>query len=207
MDYSPPGSSVHGILQARIPEWVAMPFSRGSSQLRNQTWVLHTASRFFTIWATWEALCLCIWFVYNIRVMWILAWNPLPSCSLTSTCNILPRTKFLGRQKRSMTLKSESVEWAFFLSFPTWWKQCRIQASWAQVTGAGAGQLLLATLCPPPRMWRGPHATLIQALLDSSFTFLWHWDKLCCFFSWVGRIRFMPFSRSLLLVRVPPNLF
>ena len=37
-DCSPPGSSVHGILQARILEWVAIPFSRGSSQLRDQTW-------------------------------------------------------------------------------------------------------------------------------------------------------------------------
>jgi len=35
MDYSPPGSSVHGILQARILEWVAMPFSRRSSQPRD----------------------------------------------------------------------------------------------------------------------------------------------------------------------------
>ena len=38
-DCSPPGSSVHGILQARILEWVAMPFSRGSSQPRDQTCV------------------------------------------------------------------------------------------------------------------------------------------------------------------------
>ena len=38
MDCSPPGSSVHGILQARILEWVAIPFSRGSSQLRSGTW-------------------------------------------------------------------------------------------------------------------------------------------------------------------------
>ena len=37
MDYSPPGFSVHGILQARILEWVAVPFSRGSSQPRDQT--------------------------------------------------------------------------------------------------------------------------------------------------------------------------
>ena len=37
MDCSPPGSSVHGILQARRLEWVAMPFSRGSSQPRNQS--------------------------------------------------------------------------------------------------------------------------------------------------------------------------
>ena len=37
MDYSPPGSSVHGILQARILEWIAISFSRGSSRLRDQT--------------------------------------------------------------------------------------------------------------------------------------------------------------------------
>ena len=39
MDCSLPGSSVHGILQARIPEWVTITFSRGSSQPRNQTHV------------------------------------------------------------------------------------------------------------------------------------------------------------------------
>ena len=37
MDYSPPGSSVHGILQARMLQWVAMAFFRGSSQPRDQT--------------------------------------------------------------------------------------------------------------------------------------------------------------------------
>ena len=42
-------SSVLGILQARILEWVAMPSSRGSSQPRNQTQVSHTVGRFFTI--------------------------------------------------------------------------------------------------------------------------------------------------------------
>ena len=41
MDCSPPGSSVHGVLQARILEWVAISFSRGSSRLRDQTQVLH----------------------------------------------------------------------------------------------------------------------------------------------------------------------
>ena len=38
-DYSLPGSSVHGILQTRILEWVAISFSKGSSQPRDQTWV------------------------------------------------------------------------------------------------------------------------------------------------------------------------
>ena len=49
-------STVHGILQARILEWVAFPFSRGSSQLRDQTQVSHTAGGFFTSWATREAM-------------------------------------------------------------------------------------------------------------------------------------------------------
>ena len=49
MDWSPPGSSVHGILQARILEWVAIPFSRGSSWSRDWTQVSCIAGRFFTI--------------------------------------------------------------------------------------------------------------------------------------------------------------
>ena len=58
MDYSPPGSPVHGILQARILEWVAMPSSRGSSQPRDQTHIsnISCTGRFFTTSATWEAL-------------------------------------------------------------------------------------------------------------------------------------------------------
>ena len=56
MEYSPPGSSVHGTLQARILEWVAIPFSRGSSWPRDQTQVSHISGWFFTIWATREAL-------------------------------------------------------------------------------------------------------------------------------------------------------
>ena len=49
------GSSVHRILQARILEWVAMPFSRGPSQPRDRTRVSCTAGGFFTTWATTEA--------------------------------------------------------------------------------------------------------------------------------------------------------
>ena len=55
MDSSPPGSSVHGIFQARILEWVAIPFSRASSQPRDQTWVSCIAGSFFTVWAMREA--------------------------------------------------------------------------------------------------------------------------------------------------------
>ena len=55
MDYSPSGSSVHEISQARILEWVAIPFSRESFQPRDQTWVSSIAGRFITVWATREA--------------------------------------------------------------------------------------------------------------------------------------------------------
>ena len=62
VDCSLPGSSVHGILQARILEWVAMPSSRGYSWPRDWTWVSRIVGIFFTIWATREALetdCCC----------------------------------------------------------------------------------------------------------------------------------------------------
>ena len=54
-DYSPPGSSVREILQARIQEWVVMPSSRGSAQPRDRTQVSGIAGGFFTIWASRKA--------------------------------------------------------------------------------------------------------------------------------------------------------
>ena len=47
-----PGFSVHGILQARILKWAAIPFSRGSSWPRDWSWVYCIACRFFIFWAT-----------------------------------------------------------------------------------------------------------------------------------------------------------
>jgi len=55
MDCSLPGSSVHRILQARILEWFAVPFSRASSWPRDWTQVSCIAGRFYTVWAIWEA--------------------------------------------------------------------------------------------------------------------------------------------------------
>ena len=49
MDCSPPGSCVPEILQGRTLEWVAIPYSRGSSQPRDQTWVSCSVGTFFTI--------------------------------------------------------------------------------------------------------------------------------------------------------------
>ena len=71
MDCSPPGSSVHGILQARILEWVSISFSRRSSQPRDWTRVSRIVGRCFTIWATRE-------------VHWLLRAS---SVGKKSTCN------------------------------------------------------------------------------------------------------------------------
>ena len=102
MDYK-----VHGILQARILEWVAVPFSKGSSKPRDQTQVACIAGSFFTSWFTREAICVespskprivvlllsCVWL---FATPWIAACqapclSPSPgvcseSCSLSGWC-------------------------------------------------------------------------------------------------------------------------
>ena len=64
-----PVSSVHGIFQARILEWVAMPFSRGSSYPRDRTWVSCTVGRFFIIWATRDMVSLFIFLIFLRNVL------------------------------------------------------------------------------------------------------------------------------------------
>ena len=56
IDCSLLGSSVHGIFQAIVLEWIAISFSRGSSQPRARTWVSRIVDRRFTVWATREVL-------------------------------------------------------------------------------------------------------------------------------------------------------
>ena len=80
VNWSLPGSPVHGILQARILEWAAVSFSRGSSQSSNWTWVSHIADRFFTDLATKEAYlkkkkncCTC-----KIQIELVLSFVPAP---------------------------------------------------------------------------------------------------------------------------------
>ena len=68
MDCSPLGASVHGISQTRMLEWIDMSFSRGSSRPRDRTWVSCISGRFFTVWATREAL---------LSLRYQLAFSPL----------------------------------------------------------------------------------------------------------------------------------
>ena len=69
MDCSPPASSVHGILLVRILEWVAIPFSRGSSQPRDRAQVSCIMGRCFTVWDTREAQRVCAYiYIYGLHV-------------------------------------------------------------------------------------------------------------------------------------------
>ena len=109
MNCSPPGSSVQGILQAGTLEWVAISFSRGSSQPRDWTQVSWIAARFFTFWATREASWNVI-YISDIKVTW-----PPDTCGGTgvapghhSVCNWL-----FAVSSRSITSTIRS-SW-------TWW--------------------------------------------------------------------------------------
>ena len=89
MDYT-----VHGILQARILEWVAFPFSRESSQPRDRTQVSHIAGGFFTSWATREAqksekyykmplsLYTCKYIKYHIKIAHLMPSFPSSFCDI-----------------------------------------------------------------------------------------------------------------------------
>ena len=67
MNWSPPVSSIHWIFQARILEWVAMPFSKGSSRPRDQTRISRIAGRLFTIWPNREAHLVFTWMYLNVE--------------------------------------------------------------------------------------------------------------------------------------------
>ena len=119
MDCSPPGSSFHGTLQARILEWVTIPFSRGSSQPRGQNWVSCTAGRFFIVWVTRVALfyiCACLSFSITFSVtdfltkasvtLLLLGWEGVSDRTLTERGIILlPKRLHFYREKYLFSLK------------------------------------------------------------------------------------------------------
>ena len=102
VECSLPGSSVHGILQARILEWVAISFSRGSSRPRDSTWVSHIAGRRFNLWATREAPFLLYRSLLIIEVYWNTEW------SRAKTNRVLPR-KCTGHNKHPLPTTQEKT--------------------------------------------------------------------------------------------------
>ena len=86
---NPTDYTVHGILQARILEWVAFPFSRGSSQPRDRTQVSCSAGRFFTSWATREAP------LWNKASSNLLLWQLRQLLLVTELCTVAAAKIFL----------------------------------------------------------------------------------------------------------------
>ena len=105
MDDNLPGSSIHGILQARILEWVAVPFSRGSSRPRKRTGVSGVAGGFFTSWATRECLYVLDFHVILSTILF------LRCCS--AEVPFLQVTRLHG-WKRAST-QSDSLAWELLL--------------------------------------------------------------------------------------------
>ena len=126
MDRSPPGSSVHGVLQARILEWVAMPSSRGSSWPRGRTWVSCTGGRFFTTWATREALRIeviffnssylhVVSFLFPLMTEWHLFEGGLEvlgkTCPLFHTTGQKPPAAFILGHHSATTWSNYLAQW------------------------------------------------------------------------------------------------
>ena len=114
MDCSPPGSSVHGILQARILEWVAIPFSR-SSQPRDLSRVSRIAGRFFTLWAT-NGHNLTLWAFLQLMVPSSLSFSFLISLHGTTK----PPTKQRVAYPQTTNLVSPVSGDLFWGSFEIW---------------------------------------------------------------------------------------
>ena len=75
MDCSPPDSSVHGISQARILEWVAISFSRGSSWSRHQTWFSCICRRILYHFPLREALNSTLFWVPFVKLWWLFCFS------------------------------------------------------------------------------------------------------------------------------------
>ena len=94
-DCSSPGSSVHGIFQAWILEWVFVSLSRGSSWPRDRTWVSRVVDRRFTVWATREA--------HNrmykpYKFFFLPLKNPFPFKKSKENLVLLPSSVILGKK-------------------------------------------------------------------------------------------------------------
>ena len=166
MDCSPPGSSVHEILQTRILEWVAIPFSRGSSQPRDWTLVSCIAGRFFIIWATREACC-------SGLLSLISGW---PKYSFGFFCNILWENRnkplgqpniFLNRVRPSSMLGIRRVQGGRLL--PSHWECVLV---WLQAWSVPAPGAAPGHGPHPPPSTTCPSVPAVLAVYWLSFGFL-----------------------------------
>ena len=132
MDCSLPGSSVHGIFQAIVLEWIAISFSSGSSRPRDRTQVSRIVDRRFTIWATREDLIRLIRLLLFPKEKWLCNNQPAFLSSVTFllpflstykslSCSTVPHRSFPSSKwdKVNKIFKSHSVEFCFLTLFIT----------------------------------------------------------------------------------------
>ena len=110
VDCSPPGSSIHGILLARILAWVAISFSRGSSRPRDWTQVCLISGRRFNLWATREAQC-CIFETYQESRPQLLLLPPPEEGWICEKKE--KKTREGGRKKVSLPLRETDFDLLF----------------------------------------------------------------------------------------------
>ena len=119
MDCSLPGSSVHGIFQARVLKWIAISLSRGSSQPRGQTRISHIVGRPFTIWAT-QTACKLPTLHWDLRRVRFSA-HPLIEAPLFSISLWFSRTEthlvFKARPSGAHLLDTEHLGWGVHYRF------------------------------------------------------------------------------------------
>ena len=121
MNCSPPGSSLHEILQTRILEWVAILFSRRFSWSRDWTWVSCTAARFLIVWATREAhiyVCVCVC-VYVCVFINICIYDQQPEQAMATQSSTLAwKIPWMEEPGRLQSMESRRVghDWTTSLS-------------------------------------------------------------------------------------------
>ena len=123
MDYSPTSSSVHGILQSRILEWVAVPFSRGSSRPRDQTWIwqiysLLSEPMYSLLYSHAPAWCVCLPLLYFYLSLLFFTWVFL-LCVFLSCCYSLI-LKNLGDFPGGLMVKTPHSQCRDMGSIPGW---------------------------------------------------------------------------------------
>ena len=110
MACSPPGSSVHGILQARILKWEAIASSRGSSQPKDPTWVSCIAGGFFPTSATWEAAFNKITGFLTVTFHTMFWWAPRLQTQV-DILSLTPKSHLPGRCPHSMSYQHPLIGW------------------------------------------------------------------------------------------------
>ena len=168
MDCSLPSSSVHGISQARILEWVAIPFSRRSSRPKDWTWVSCTAGRFFTLWASLTGGVILWrkpekdWERFNRRAEERECWFRWSGKSLSEEVTVMGSSNQERWCLQKVSGSGVRSRWRGLLK----WGQERERSQWGGAVWAWGGAVgskrsVQGTRCGPCRHRRGTHWFLV----------------------------------------------